>query len=207
MLDEGKKLDWFSSPEIVLLFAIACIGCIAFLIWETTEDNPVVNLQVFRNRGFSISVLAISLTLGAFFGSIVITPLWLQTNMGYTATWSGLTMAANGVLAIFIAPFVAKLAGKTDLRKLASFGVIWLGLFTFIRSFGDTDMTYSQITIPILIQGGGMPFFFIPLSALALSCVPTNQIFLTVSIIFIIAAIIAWTAPKPKHLADNKSLH
>lgn len=176
MLDEGQKLDWFSSPEIVSLMIVSVVGFVAFLIWEATEDNPIVDLRVFKSRGYSVSVLTISLTFGAFFGSIVITPLWLQTNMGYTATWSGLTMAANGALAVIVAPFAAKLASKVDLRKLVFFGVLWLGMLTFIRSFGNTNMTYAQVAIPILIQGGGMPFFFIPLTSLALSSVSPKQI-------------------------------
>lgn len=176
MLDKGQELDWFSSPEIITLCIASIVGFIAFLIWELTEKNPIVDLTVFKNRGYSVSVITISLGFGAFFGSIVITPLWLQSNMGYTATWSGYTMAANGLLAVFVAPFAAKLADKIDLRKLISFGILWLSLLTFIRSFGNTSMTYAQIAVPILLQGGGMPFFFIPLSGLALSSVAPNQI-------------------------------
>ena len=176
MLDEGQKLDWFSSTEIIALLVIAVVGFAAFLIWELTEKNPIVDLYIFRHRGFTISVLATSLTFGAFFGSIVLTPLWLQTNMGYTATSSGLAMAANGMLAVFAAPLAAKLAMKVDPRKLVFCGVMWLGIITFIRSFGSVDMTFSQVAVPLLFQGIGMPFFFIPLSALALSAVLPNEV-------------------------------
>jgi MFS transporter, DHA2 family, multidrug resistance protein len=176
MLDEGQNLDWFASTEIVALLIAAVVGFAAFLIWELTEKNPIVDLSVFKYRGFSASVLTISLTFGAFFGSVVLTPLWLQTNMGYTATWAGLAMAANGVLAIIAAPIAAKLASKVDPRKLVSAGVLWLGIVTCYRSFGSSDMTYAQIAVPILIQGMAMPFFFIPLSAIALSSVNQNQI-------------------------------
>lgn len=175
MLDEGQKLDWFSSNEIVSLLSVSIVGFVAFLIWELTDENPIVDLSVFKSRGFTISVLTISLTFGAFFGSIVLTPLWLQMNMGYTATLSGLTMAGNGMLAVIVAPFVAKLANKVDPRIFVSFGISWLGMVTFYRSFGTSDMTYSQIALPILFQGFGMPFFFIPLTTIALSSVAPNK--------------------------------
>lgn len=175
MLDEGQKLDWFSSTEIVALLIAAIVGFAAFMIWELTERNPIVDLSVFKHRGYSVSVLCASLTFGAFFGSIVLTPLWLQTNMGYTATWSGLTMAANGMLAIVAAPIAAKLCVKFDTRKMVCAGVLWLGLMTFYRSFGSSDMTYAQIAVPILIQGMAMPFFFIPLNGMALSSIDPKQ--------------------------------
>lgn len=176
MFDEGQKLDWFGSNEIIALCATSFLAFIAFLIWELTEANPIVNLYVFKNRGYTISVLTISITFGAFFSSMVLTPLWLQTNMGYTATWSGLVLALNGVLAIFAAPFAAKLSGKVDLRKLISMAIFWLGLVTLFRAFGTTEMTYAQIALPLLFQGMAMPFFFIPLNGLALSSVKPNQI-------------------------------
>lgn len=176
MLDEGQKLDWFASTEIVALLLTSIIGFAAFIIWELTEKDPVVNLRIFRHRGYSISVVATSITFGAFFGSIVLTPLWLQTNMGYTATSSGMAMAFHGMLAIIAAPIAAKLAMKVDPRKLVFAGVMWLSVVTFIRSFGSMDMTFSQVAVPLLFQGIGMPFFFIPLSALALSSVEPNEI-------------------------------
>ncbi|MFX5718388.1 MFS transporter, partial [Acinetobacter baumannii] len=85
----GKEKDWFASTEIVLLAVTAVVFFIAFLIWELTEHNPIVDLRVFRHRGFTASVTTICLAFGAFFGSVVLTPLWLQGYMGYTATWSG----------------------------------------------------------------------------------------------------------------------
>ncbi len=176
MLDEGQKLDWFSSPEIIILAITAIIGFAAFLIWELTEKNPIVDLYIFRHRSFSISVMATSLTFGAFFSSIVLTPLWLQTNMGYTATTSGMAMAAHGMFAVLVAPIAAKLASKVDPRKLVFCGVMWMGCMTFVRSFGSIDMTFAQVAVPLLFQGIGMPFFFIPLSALALSAVEPNEI-------------------------------
>ena len=89
MLDEGKDADWFASTEICVLGVVAAIGFFAFLIWEWTEEHPVVDLRVFRHRGYVMSLLTLVLAFGAFFGINVLTPLWLQAFMGYTATWAG----------------------------------------------------------------------------------------------------------------------
>ena len=112
MLDNGKDFDWFSSPTIVALAITAVIGFAAFLIWELTDKHPIVDLRVFRHRGFSVGVLTISLTFGGFFAANVLTPLWLQTFMGYTATWAGKTTAWSGVAAIMVAPLAAGLSGR-----------------------------------------------------------------------------------------------
>jgi MFS transporter, DHA2 family, multidrug resistance protein len=175
MLDEGKDKDWFSSTYIVILAIVAAIGFAAFLIWELTERFPIVDLRVFRHRGYSMSLLTLVLAFGAFFGINVITPLWLQSLMGYTATWSGLAMAWSGVLAIFLAAPAAILSEKIDSRILVFAGVAWMALLTFMRSFGNTDMSFWDVSIPLLIMGIGMPFFFVPLTSVALAAVDERE--------------------------------
>jgi len=176
MLDKGKTYAWFSSPLIVTLAVISAIMFCCFLIWELTEEHPIVDLKAFRFRGFTAGTITISFAFGAFFGTVVLVPLWLQSYMGYTSTWSGFVGASTGILAVFAAPFAAMMSQKYDPRKLVFFGVAWLALWTFIRSVATTDMTAWQIAWPMILQGIGMPFFFIPLTSLALASVSEEEL-------------------------------
>lgn len=175
MLDEGKDLDWFSSNKIIVLAVIAAVGFAAFIIWELYEEHPAVDLKVFRHRGFTASVLTISLAFAAFFGVSVLTPLWLQSFMGYTATQAGLATAWSGVSAIFLAPLVAQAASKFDPRKLVFGGVVWMGLVTLWRSIATTDMGFWDVSIPLMVFGFAIPFFFIPTTGLALASVEEHE--------------------------------
>jgi DHA2 family multidrug resistance protein len=171
MLDKGKDLDWFNSPIIVVLLIVAVLGFISFLIWELTDKNPVVALQVFRNRGFAVAAIIMPLVFGAFFSSVVLVPLWLQTNMGYTAEESGRLTAFNGILAVVMSPIVAQMTRKFDPRLLISFGVAWLGGVMLWRTTFNSQITFNQMILPSLAQGFAMPFFFVPLMGLALGSV------------------------------------
>jgi DHA2 family multidrug resistance protein len=175
MIDEGKNLDWFGSPIIVGLAVVSAIGFAAFMIWELTERDPVVNLRVFRHRGYWVSVATISLAFGSFFGATVLTPQWLQAYMGYTATEAGHATAMSGILAVLVAPLAAQLSQKMDPRPLVFAGVMWLGAVTLYRSFGTTDMGFWQVALPLLFQGVGMPFFFVPLTGLAMASVAPEE--------------------------------
>ena len=175
MIDEGKNLDWFGSPVIVGLAVVSAIGFAAFMIWELTERNPVVNLRVFRHRGYWVSVATISLAFGSFFGATVLTPQWLQAYMGYTATEAGHATAMSGILAVLVAPLAAQLSQKMDPRPLVFAGVMWLGAVTLYRSFATTDMDFWQVALPLLFQGVGMPFFFVPLTGLAMASVEPEE--------------------------------
>ena len=117
VLDEGKNRDWLASNQIITL---SVVGFAAFLIWELHEKHPVVDLRVFRHRGFDASVLTVSVAYAAFFGVSVLAPLCLQSFMGYTATDAGLATAWTGVTALFVASMVAN--SKRDSRALVFFG-------------------------------------------------------------------------------------
>jgi MFS transporter, DHA2 family, multidrug resistance protein len=175
MLDEGKDKDWFSSMEIRVLAITAVIGFISFLIWELTEKNPIVDLRVFRHRGFSSCMLVLTLAFGAFFGLNVLTPQWLQYNMGYTTTWAGLVVAWGGVLSVVFSPIAAKLANRVDPRVLIFVGCLWLGLITFWRAHASVDMSYLVICIPLFFIGLGMPMYYVPLTGLAMGSVNEEE--------------------------------
>jgi DHA2 family multidrug resistance protein len=104
------------------------------------------------------------------FASNVLTPLWLQSYMGYTASWAGYATAWTGVLAVIAAPIAGKLMTKVDPRRLVFCGLLWLAFIMIVRAQATSDMTYWQILVPLLLMGAGLPFFFVPLTALAGQC-------------------------------------
>lgn len=176
MLDLGREHDWFGDPLIVGLAVAAAVGFGFFLVWELFERDPAVNLKVFRHRGFTISVTALVFAYGCFFASLVVIPQWLQSSLGYTATWAGYATAFNGVAAVIMAPIVAKLSTRLDERILVSCGIMWLSVTSLIRVFWwDSGSDFWTLALPQLIQGAGMPFFFIPLTNLALGAVDEEE--------------------------------
>ncbi|HTN14203.1 MAG TPA: DHA2 family efflux MFS transporter permease subunit [Sphingomonadaceae bacterium] len=174
-LDEGRNHDWFASAEIRWLAAIAAIGFVAFLIWELTEKNPIVDLKIFRHRGFVASSITYAVGFGGFFASIVILPLWLQQNMGYTATWAGYATGIMGIFAVISAPGVGKAVEKIDPRLVISLGILGLGIVTAWRMTFNSDVTFWQMAWPTLLTGPFMVMFFIPVIGLAMASVSPEE--------------------------------
>ena len=175
LLDKGNELDWFASRFIDGLGLIAAIGFASFLIWELTADQPIVNLRVFRHRGFSATAVITALTFGGFFSSIVILPLWLQTDLGYTATWAGRVAAFQGCLAVLLSPVVGNLVRFIDARKLICFGICVMAGVSILRASFDISVPFGLVIVPQILLGIGIPFFFIPLTVLALSSVDETE--------------------------------
>ena len=176
MLDKGKELDWFASPQIVAFAVTAVVGLAFFLAWELTEKHPVVDLSLFKGRNFWAGTLATAVGYGVFFGNVVLLPLWLQQYMGYTATQAGMIMAPVGILAILLSPMVGLTLNRVDPRLYASFSFIVFFLVLWMRSHFTTDTDFGSIMVPTIIQGVAMAFFFIPLVTITLSGIPQSRI-------------------------------
>jgi DHA2 family multidrug resistance protein len=176
MLDKGKDLDWFGSPAIVLLGVIAVIGSVAWLIWELTEHYPIVDLSLFRLRNFSFGTAALCIGYAVFFGNIVLLPLWLQTQLGYTATWAGLVAAPAGVVSVLVSPLVGRMVGKVDARWLGTVGFLGFAISFFMRSGLTADASFVALVLPQLVMGIGMGTFFIAMVSILLDGVPPARV-------------------------------
>ena len=112
---------------------------------------------------------------GAFFASIVILPLWLQTNMGYTATWAGYATGIMGILAVLCAPWSARPSRRVDARLIISLGILWLAA-SWCGGWASTpDVTFLQMALPTLLTGPAMVMFFVPVTGLAMASVDPDE--------------------------------
>ncbi|APW43290.1 DHA2 family efflux MFS transporter permease subunit [Rhodoferax saidenbachensis] len=176
MLDRGRELDWFHSAEIITLTITSVIAFGFFIIWELTDEHPVVDLKLLKMRNFWTGTVAMSVAYSLFMGNIVLLPLWLQQYMGYTSTQAGMMMAPVGIFAIILSPWVGKNVSRFDPRMLTSFAFVVFALVLFMRSHFNTLADFDTIMIPTVVQGVAVAFFFIPLTTITLGGLPPEKI-------------------------------
>jgi DHA2 family multidrug resistance protein len=176
MLDKGKELDWFHSPEVIALAVVAAIGFAFLIAWELTDDHPVVELRLLKIRNFWTGTLSMTVAYSLFMGNLVLLPLWLQQFMGYTSTQAGMLMAPVGLFAIILSPLIGKNMNRLDPRVLASFAFVVFSLVLWMRSNFNTQADFGTLMIPTIIQGIALACFFIPLTTIILGGVPPSQI-------------------------------
>jgi DHA2 family multidrug resistance protein len=176
MLDKGKDLDWFNSPQIISLALLAVAAFVYFLIWEIHAEHPIVDLSLFKRRNFWVGTLCMLLAYGVFFGNLVLLPLWLQQYLGYTATNAGIILAPVGLLAVFVTPFVAKLTNRVDVRVIVTVSFTIFATVMIMRSHFNTDVDVRTLLIPTIIQGAAMASFFVPLVTLSVSGLSADRI-------------------------------
>jgi MFS transporter, DHA2 family, multidrug resistance protein len=176
MLDNGKNDDWFASGWIVTLAIVSVIGFGAFLLWELTEDHPVVDLSLFKSRNFALGTVVFCLGNGVFLANMLLIPLWLQTQLGYTATWAGLVSAPTGVIAVLFTPVAARLMTRFDARWVATIAFAASAISYWMRAGLTADASFMAIAIPLMVQGISSGSFFIATISILLDGLPPSRI-------------------------------
>ncbi|QTL38947.1 multidrug efflux MFS transporter permease subunit EmrB [Xenorhabdus budapestensis] len=170
MLDQGKELDWFNSTEIIVLTVIAVISLSFLIVWELTDEHPVIDLSLFKERNFTIGTLSISLSFMLYFGSIVLLPQLLQEVFGYTATWAGFAAAPIGLLPLLLSPLIGKYGHKVDMRLIITFSFVIYTVCFYWRAYTfESGMDFATAAWPQFVQGLAMACFFMPLTTMTLS--------------------------------------
>ncbi|CAN7647782.1 DHA2 family efflux MFS transporter permease subunit [Trinickia sp. LjRoot230] len=175
-LDRGHNLDWFSSATICALAVICAISFVALVIWELTDEHPIVDLRLFADRNFLAGTVAVTVGFGLYYGALVLVPLWLQTEQGYTATWAGIATAPLGIAGIVIAPLVGRIQHRFDPRWFATAALVGWAVASFWRMQFNTDVTIDDIAWNSLLMGAATALFITPLVSLSIAGLPRERL-------------------------------
>ena len=175
-LDLGKNADWFNSLTITILVVLAAVGFVFWVIWELTDDHPIVDLSLFRHRNFVLGTVPICVGYAVMFATILLLPMWLQQQLGYTATWAGLVSAPSGAVAVLLTPVIARLSAKIDARLIATFSLASLAASFLMRSAYTSSIDYYHLMIPLMVQGVGISGFFVSLVAISIDGIPERRL-------------------------------
>ena len=175
VLDKGQREDWLESHFIVTFLAIALIALIAAAIYEWRHHDPVVEIQLFKERNFTLANILYFGFFFVLFGSTVLIPQILQSLYGYTATDAGLVLGPGAAVIVVMAPFVVRLIPKIGAKKMILVASIIVGLSMWRYGSLDLGTDYRTYALARVLQGIGLGLFFVPVSSLAYSYLPLNK--------------------------------
>lgn len=175
-IEQGRDLDWFESPVIILLATIGGVTFCYFMAWELTERHPVVDLSHFRHASFVIGNAVIAIVFPLMVVQMVIPPIWVQRYLGYNATWAGLTMIWGGLVSMLFTFVAGRLAARLDGRLMASIGLAAFLVACYLRTRMTSGADFLSISLPQAFIGLASGFFFVPLFGIALRDIPPDKV-------------------------------
>jgi EmrB/QacA subfamily drug resistance transporter len=173
-LVRGNAHGW-SSPSVLGSFVVGAVALVTFVAWELRTDHPMLDMRLFRNRGFTaVNVTAMLFSFGMF-GSIFFLTQFLQTVQGLSPLAAGIRVLPWTAMVMVLAPVVGLLAERWGGKPLVVTGLVFqtVGL-TWLATITTPSTPYSDLIVPFVICGMGMTLFFVPLASLVLGAVPTS---------------------------------
>lgn len=168
ILDFGQIYDWWRSNTIWFLTVTFSVTFVLFIIWEAYDEAPIIDFRFFKDWNFSLGTFLISISYMLFFGTIVITPLWLQDYMGYTAVNSGIAVSTMGLGSILFTAFVPKLMKLVDAKYLVMLTFAIFGACSYYFSCFTTDVSEDYIAFSRFLFGIGIVFYMAPVLSRAM---------------------------------------
>jgi DHA2 family multidrug resistance protein len=165
VLEEGNKDDWFSSPFILRLAAIALVSLSLFVWIELTIEKPLIRLRLLTRRNFGFGVIAMTLVGFALFGSVYILPAYLGQAQGYNAEQIGAVLAWTGLPQLILIPLVPRLMQRFDTRYIAFIGLMIFAYSCFMNTAMSPDYAGDQLWIPNIVRAIGQAMVLTPLTS------------------------------------------
>jgi EmrB/QacA subfamily drug resistance transporter len=170
-------LNAWTDPTVGGFILIALIG-IALFVWaESRAKEPIVPLQLFRNRTYAASMVATFFAAFAFFGAIIFLPRWFQIVQGYTPTNSGLAALPLMVGLIFSSIASGLIVARTGRYKWLTVGAIVLMAFsTLLMTQLRAETPVPIVWLWMFIAGLGVGPTFAVFTLIVQNAVPFNML-------------------------------
>jgi len=157
---QSPGAQW-TDPAVAGLMALGILIGIVFIWVELRAKDPIVRLELFRNRSFTISVAAMFLAAFGFFGAIIFLPRWFQVVAGTSATESGYSLLPLLLALIVSATVSGQIVARTHQYKALIAGsmvILAVGLFLLTNLRADTDRLTLALWMVVVGLGIGPSF-------------------------------------------------
>jgi EmrB/QacA subfamily drug resistance transporter len=175
-LTNAQQHDW-TDPLVggLILIGLALGGL--FLWVETRAAEPIVPLQLFRNRTYAISIVATFLASFGFFGAVLFLPLWYQVVNGSTATESGyqlLPLLGGLIISSIASGQIVSRSGRYKWLTVGALVVLSIGLLLLTNLRAETPP--PMLWLWQFITGLGVGPTFAVFTIIVQNAVPWNQL-------------------------------
>src|SRR6516225_2443026 len=171
----GNDHGW-TSLTVLPPMVVGGLLLAAFVAWEMRAPEPMLPLQLFRSRGFTMTNTASLLMFFGMFGSIFLLTQFLQVVQGYSPLQAGLRTLPWTAMPVLVAPIAGSLSDRIGGRPLLATGLtlqaIGLG---WLAAVINPTVAYATLVPAFVISGIGMSLFFAPVANVVLGSVRRDQ--------------------------------
>jgi EmrB/QacA subfamily drug resistance transporter len=163
-------------PQVYLPAGIGAVLVAGFIWHASRTEGALIDLKLFRDRGFGIAAMTMVLFTVSFFGAMLLFPLYFQQVRGEGALSAGLLLAPQGIGAMVMMPIAGLVVDRIGSARIAQLGIVVIvgGMVLFTQLEGDTS--YWAIGADLFVLGLGMGMTMMPIMSAALKTLRPNDV-------------------------------
>ncbi|MEK3787636.1 DHA2 family efflux MFS transporter permease subunit [Paenibacillus sp. FSL K6-1230] len=174
-LSNGQSDGWTSFKIVGLLFI--AVWSLIFLIYvESGKENAVIEISLFKNFKYSISVVASSLVMMGMYGGTFLTPLFLQNIQGVSPIETGIILIPQAVAMAVMMPIAGRLFDKYGIVPLGLVGLTLTSFMTYHLHLLTPDTSHAWLETVMALRGIGIGICMMPLSTVGMNAVHPSKV-------------------------------
>ena len=170
-VDRSSELGW-GSPLVLGMLTASALFFAAFVWRQRVAEEPLLHLELFRDRTFSNSIILGFFLVTALFGGMLLMPLYLQQVHGYNAVTTGLILVPQAVTAAIFMPLGGYLTDRIGPRPVVLFGVASLVVGGVLLAQIHADTPVQFVVAALALRGVSMGFAMMPGMSAGLARIP-----------------------------------
>ncbi|HEY1169581.1 MAG TPA: MDR family MFS transporter [Candidatus Limnocylindrales bacterium] len=152
----AETTNWL-DPSVLVWFGVGVVFLVAFIVAEARAADPMIPLDLFRNRTFAVSAVATFFAVFGFSILIIFLPLWFQIVKGESTTASGYLLFPFLFGLIFSSVAAGLIVSRTGRYKvLLAVGLIFMGVGVYLFQNLRADTSFLALSLWMLIAGLGV---------------------------------------------------
>ncbi|WP_394236271.1 DHA2 family efflux MFS transporter permease subunit [Niallia oryzisoli] len=162
----------WGSAKVLLYLGVGIIFLIAFCWRQLTSADPLLNLQVFKEKMFTITSIILTLYTMIMYADMILLPLYLQTSRGFSVLDTGLLLLPGAVINAIMSPITGRLFDKFGAKPLALIGLCLITYATWdVTHLSDTT-SFTFLMVRTIILRIGLSFLTMPINTAGLNALP-----------------------------------
>ena len=168
--------DWhWSSGRVVGLFAAAAVLLTAFVVVEARQEEPTLDISLFRTPSFTGAQLVAFVLSSGMFSLFLYLTLYLQNVLHYSPIGAGLRFLPFSLSSFIVAPIAGRLSARVPIRILFGVGLAAVGVALLWMHGVSPTSHWTTLLGGFLLGGAGVGLVNAPLAATAVSVVEQRR--------------------------------
>jgi EmrB/QacA subfamily drug resistance transporter len=172
---EGSDWGW-TSYRVLMLVAAGLLSLAVFVVVELSVEQPLLDLRIFSNFGFSLSAVLIGLISTGLFAGAFYVPLFLQQGEGYGPFQAGLTLLLPAAVMSLLMPISGRLYDRMGARWPGAIGLLLVAFGTYLLRSIEPDTSRSALILVTIVRNVGIGLAMMPIMTGAMAAVSADRV-------------------------------